>query len=97
MADGTITYDYPVIDECLSMMSKKAQEIQSQADDLESDVKKIMIDWKGSTAEAYNRIANDLQQDLIANRGNLDNLQKTLQASAANMQDADSRGARAVG
>jgi WXG100 family type VII secretion target len=94
MADGTITYDYGVIDECLEMMKKKAQEIQGQADDLADDVKRIMVDWKGTTADAYNSLASDLDQDLVANRENLDNLQKTFHESAQAMQQADSKGSQ---
>lgn len=77
MTDDTITYDYAAIDQCLSMMSKKAQEIQTQTDNLESDVKKIMVDWEGATAQSYDRLANDLRNDLTQNRENLDNLNKT--------------------
>ncbi|MFD2419612.1 WXG100 family type VII secretion target [Amycolatopsis pigmentata] len=97
MADGTITYDYNVIEECLSMMSKKASDIQSQADELESDVKRIMVDWHGSTADAYNQLASDLDKDLVQNRQNLENLARALQNASENMQQQDSHGAAQIG
>ncbi|GHF44813.1 WXG100 family type VII secretion target [Amycolatopsis bartoniae] len=93
MSSDLIKYDYPVIEECLSMMSKKAQEIQSQTDDLGNDVKRIMVDWQGSTADSYNQIANDLRSDLEQNRANLDNLNSALHQAANDMQDQDKRGA----
>jgi WXG100 family type VII secretion target len=94
MADGTITYDYGVIEECVSMMVNKANEIENQAGELESDVKRIMVDWQGSTADAYNQLANDLRSDIESNKGNLDNLRKSLAEAAQNMQEADSSGSR---
>jgi WXG100 family type VII secretion target len=97
MSDGTITYDYDVLEECLAMMSSKAQAIQDQADGLESDVKRIMVDWTGSTADAYQQLATDLDNDLIANRGNLDTLTKTLQGAADAMQQQDKSGAGGMG
>lgn len=93
MADDTIVYDYPVIDQCLSMMAKKAEEIQQQTDDLEADVKRIMVDWEGSTAQAYDQLCSDLRNDLLANRSNLDNLNKAFDQAAQEMQSQDSRGA----
>jgi WXG100 family type VII secretion target len=94
MADGTITYDYGVIDECVSMMVNKANEIENQAGELESDVKRIMVEWQGSTADAYNQLANDLRSDIESNKSNLDNLRKSLAEAAQNMQQADSSGSR---
>lgn len=97
MADGTITYDYGVIDTCLSMMANKAAEIQNQTDDLASDVKRIMVDWHGSTADAYDALATDLGNDLTQNRENLVNLKNALGQGADDMREQDGRGASAVG
>ncbi|MDQ7810870.1 WXG100 family type VII secretion target [Amycolatopsis sp. A133] len=96
MSDGTITYDYPVIEECISMMVSKANEIENQAGDLESDVKRIMVDWKGTTADAYNQLANDLRSDIEANKSNLDSLRKSLEDAAERMKQADSSGAKGM-
>ncbi|TVT62508.1 WXG100 family type VII secretion target [Amycolatopsis rhizosphaerae] len=93
MSSDLIKYDYPVIEECISMMSKKAQEIQQQTDELENDVKRIMQDWQGSTAESYNALANDMKNDLEQNRANLDNLNSALHRAADDMQQQDKRGA----
>ncbi|SDY07243.1 WXG100 family type VII secretion target [Amycolatopsis xylanica] len=97
MADGTITYDYNVIDTCLSMMANKASEIQSQTDDLVADVKRIMGEWHGSTADAYEALSTDLSNDLTQNRENLVNLKNALGQGADDMRDQDARGAGAVG
>ncbi|MEV7044733.1 WXG100 family type VII secretion target [Amycolatopsis sp. NPDC051061] len=96
MSDGTITYDYGVIEECVSMMLNKANEIENQAGELESDVKRIMVDWQGSTADAYNQLANDLRSDIEANKSNLDNLRKSLSEASERMQHADASGARGM-
>ncbi|WIX98219.1 WXG100 family type VII secretion target [Amycolatopsis mongoliensis] len=96
MSDGTITYDYGVIEECVSMMLNKANEIENQSGELESDVKRIMVDWKGSTADAYNQLANDLRSDIEANKSNLDNLRKSLEEAAERMQHADASGAKGM-
>ncbi|QKV73997.1 WXG100 family type VII secretion target [Amycolatopsis sp. Hca4] len=96
MSDGTITYDYPVIEECISMMVSKANAIENQASDLEGDVKRIMVDWKGTTADAYNQLANDLRSDIEANKANLDNLRKSLTDAAERMKQADASGAKGM-
>jgi WXG100 family type VII secretion target len=93
VTEDLIKYDYTAIENCISMMSNKAREIQTQTDELENDVKKIMLDWQGSTADAYNSLANDLRNDLIQNRQNLDNLNRALHNSADNMQQQDKRSA----
>jgi len=96
VADGTITYDYNVIEECVQMMSKKATEIEEQTNGLEDDVKRIMLDWEGSTAEAYNSLANDLRNDLNSNRDNLNNLNRALAEAADRMKQQDRHGASSV-
>lgn len=94
MSDGTITYDYDVLEQCVSMMKSKAEEIQNQTDELVGQVKTIMVDWKGATADAYNNLANDLAKDLAANKQNLENLRAALSDGAGGMQYTDSRGAK---
>ncbi|GAA1027416.1 MULTISPECIES: WXG100 family type VII secretion target [Amycolatopsis] len=95
-ADDTITYDYTTLETCVDMMSRKASEIQAQTDELEADVKKIMVDWKGSTADAYNQLCDNLRGSLHANVGNLQNLRGKLEAGAAAMQQQDSRGGKGL-
>jgi WXG100 family type VII secretion target len=92
----TIKYDYAVIEECVSMMNKKAGEIEAQTDGLRDDVKRIMVDWQGATAERYDQVAMDLHKDLEQNKANLDNLNKTLQEAAEKMQQQDRAGAGKV-
>ncbi|WP_410604738.1 WXG100 family type VII secretion target [Amycolatopsis sp. lyj-90] len=94
MSDGTITYDYNVIDECLAMMIAKANDIEGEAGALAADVKRIMVDWKGTTATAYDQLANDLRSDIEANKSNLDNLRKSFKDASDNMQAADASGAK---
>lgn len=94
--DGSIKYDYKAIDDCLVMMTNKARDIEGLTTDLENDVKRIMQEWEGSTADSYNSLANDLRSDLIANRENLDNLNKTFDTAAENMRRRDQQGANNV-
>lgn len=94
MAD--ILYDYPVIEQCIDMMKVKADEIIGQTDDLEKDVKRIMVDWKGSTAEAYNQLCADLESDLRQNVDNLNNLKMAVHSAAEAMKRQDQQGAGGV-
>lgn len=96
MSDGTITYDYPVIEQCLEKMTSKAQQIEQQTTDLESDVKRIMVDWHGSTADAYDSLSKDLANDLTQNVSNLQNLRRNLNDSAERMKSQDAKGGQAL-
>ncbi|AGM08008.1 WXG100 family type VII secretion target [Amycolatopsis keratiniphila] len=96
MSDGTILYDYPVIEQCISMMMKKANEIDNQATALSSDVKTIMVGWKGETANAYEQRSTNLQQGLDTHRQNLLNLRKSLSDAAERMANADKSGGRSI-
>ncbi|RSN39929.1 WXG100 family type VII secretion target [Amycolatopsis sp. WAC 04197] len=91
-----ITYDYDVIDQCLTMMKNKALEIEGQTTDLENDVKRIMVGWMGSTAEAYDAKCQRMKGNLITSREQLDSLRSALQAGAQGMQEQDARGARGL-
>lgn len=96
MSDGTIKYDYEVIDECLSLMKNKASQIEAQAGDLESQVKQIMVDWTGQTADAYNQLAQDLKADIDTSKDSLDRLHSALETAAHGMQQADASGAKTM-
>ncbi|GAB3746651.1 hypothetical protein GCM10027598_85150 [Amycolatopsis oliviviridis] len=91
-----ITYDYEVIDQCLTMMKNKATEIEGQTTDLENDVKRIMVGWQGTTADAYDAKCQGLRGNLITSREQLDSLRVALQAGAEGMRDQDARGARGL-
>ncbi|EME65697.1 WXG100 family type VII secretion target [Amycolatopsis decaplanina] len=96
MADGSIVYDYPVIEQCVSMMMKKADEIDNQATTLGSQVKAIMVDWVGETATAYEQRSLNLQSGLDVHRSNLLNLRTRLQDAAERMAQADRGGAKGI-
>ncbi|MFD9698004.1 WXG100 family type VII secretion target [Lentzea sp. NPDC059081] len=91
-----ITYDYTVIDECVSAMARKAEEILRQTNDMRSQVQSAMVEWKGSTADSYNTIANDLANDLQQNHDNLGLLKTALVNAAERMQQQDSSGAKSI-
>jgi ESAT-6 family protein len=91
-----ITYDYPVIEQCIEMMKNKAEAIIAQTDDLENDVKRIMVDWKGSTADAYNQLCSDLESDLRQNVDNLNSLKTAVHGAAEAMKQQDGKGAGGV-
>jgi WXG100 family type VII secretion target len=92
-----IKYDYPVIEYCVDTMKKKAEEIIGQTDNLENDVKRIMVDWQGSTADAYSQLCADLESDLRQNADNLNSLKTALHGAAEAMKQQDGRGAGKVG
>jgi ESAT-6 family protein len=91
-----ITYDYPVIEQCIDMMKQKAEEVSAQTEDLEKDVKRIMVDWKGDTATAYDRLCSDLASDLRQNVDNLNSLKTAVHTAAEAMKQQDSHGAGGV-
>lgn len=97
MSDGTITYDYAAIEDCLTMMLDNAEGIMQQADALETSVKTIMTDWQGSTADAYQQLATDLDKDLVAQSDFLKSLKMKFEAAAEAMQNADKGGAGGMG
>lgn len=92
----TIHYDYNAIEECVQTMRRYAQDIQTTTDNLENDVKRIMEDWTGTTAQAYDGFCSDLHNDLQQNIENLERLDKSLEKSAGDMQDQDGRSAKTV-
>jgi len=96
MADGSIAYDYPVIEQCVAMMRKKADEIDNQATTLGSQVKAIMADWSGDTATAYEERSTNLQKGLDEHRFNLGNLRTQLELGAERMKEADRGGAKGI-
>jgi WXG100 family type VII secretion target len=91
-----ITYDYPAIEQALDMMTKKATEIANQADEQQTQVKQILTGWTGSTADAYDVLCNDLESDLHANVGILNNLKTTFSNGAEEMQRQDRSGGNNV-
>ena len=94
MAD--IKYDYAVIEQCIDMMKNKAEEVIAQTDSLENDVKRIMADWHGTTADAYSQLCSDLERDLRQNADNLNTLKTAVHQAADAMRQQDSRGASGV-
>jgi WXG100 family type VII secretion target len=90
--DGTIHYDYDLIDHCLVRMDQEAKKIQGEIDELVGQVKAIMVDWEGSTATAYEQLSTDLSRDLTEHRQNLDNLNRTLDDAAEKMRQKDKSG-----
>ena len=91
-----ITYDYAAIDEAIDMMTKKATEIANQTDEQQQQVKAIMGNWTGSTAEAYNKLCDDLEADLRANVEILNNLKATFGQGADDMKQQDAKGGQHV-
>ncbi|MFL6119486.1 WXG100 family type VII secretion target [Actinophytocola sp.] len=91
-----ITYDYQAIDEAIDMMAKKATEIANQTDEQQQQVKQIMGNWTGSTADAYNKLCDDLEADLRANVDILTNLKTTFGQGADDMRQQDAKGGQNV-
>jgi WXG100 family type VII secretion target len=91
-----ITYDYAAIDEAIDMMSKKATEIANQTDEQQKQVQAIMGNWTGSTADAYNKLCDDLEADLRANVEILNNLKTTFGQGADEMKHQDAKGGQNV-
>jgi WXG100 family type VII secretion target len=92
-----ITYDYDAIEQVIEMMTKKATEIANQTDEQQQQVKQIMQGWQGSTADAYNKLCDDLEKDLQANVDILNQLKTTFQSGAEEMQMQDRKGGDNVG
>ncbi|GAA5151903.1 MULTISPECIES: WXG100 family type VII secretion target [Amycolatopsis] len=96
MADGLITYDYTVIENCIGVMKRKVQEIEQQTQDLQHQVQTLMGTWEGSTASTYNNTANDLRAELERSNQNLDLTKTALQNGSDGMKSTDSRGSKSL-
>ena len=91
-----ITYDYPVISEAIGMMTKKADEIIQQVEIQRKSVQAALGNWTGSTADAYNKLCNDLENDLRANVDILNNLRDTMKNGADEMDITDKNGGKHI-
>ncbi|MEV0679413.1 WXG100 family type VII secretion target [Actinosynnema sp. NPDC050436] len=87
--DDTITYNYKAIDACVDAMQNKVTLIMGTTDDFTADVRKIMGDWQGETANSYDRLSRDLHQDLVEHSQRLVELKSRLYQAADEMQRQD--------
>ncbi|ALG10360.1 WXG100 family type VII secretion target [Kibdelosporangium phytohabitans] len=95
--DDTITYDYTTLEYCVEEMRKAAQWIVEQTDAMQADVKKILVGWTGDTADAYDRLCDDLEGDLTVNANDLTSLEKKMEDVIHKFQLQDKNSARSFG
>ncbi|EWC61853.1 hypothetical protein UO65_2912 [Actinokineospora spheciospongiae] len=90
MANDQTLYDYDVIEACVTLMKNKANEIAGDVQGLQGDVRTIMVDWEGTSAQAYESLSTDLVNDLHRHNDYLEQLKVKLEAAASGMQGSDS-------
>ncbi|PWW63304.1 WXG100 family type VII secretion target [Actinokineospora spheciospongiae] len=90
MANDQVLYDYDVIEQCVTLMKNKANEIAGDVKELQTDVKNIMVNWEGTSAQAYESLSTDLVADLGKHNDYLEQLKVKLEAAASGMQGSDS-------
>lgn len=91
-----ITYDYAVLDEAISMMTAKAEQIRQLTDDQQKSAMQTLVDWKGASADAYNKLCDDLEADLKANIDILNNLKQKMHQGVEEMQLTDTQGGKHI-
>ncbi|GAA1981846.1 WXG100 family type VII secretion target [Amycolatopsis minnesotensis] len=91
-----IKYDYAVLDDMINAMKAQAQRIIEKTEEQRNNVKQIMGEWEGSTAQAYNSLCDDLEKDLQANADILEQLRAKMHSGVNEMQTADQNGAKHV-
>ncbi|MDT8912071.1 WXG100 family type VII secretion target [Amycolatopsis sp. PS_44_ISF1] len=96
MSDGTIKYDYEKLDAAFQELTKISNFIETTLDEQRSNVQKIMADWHGSTAEAYNSLCSDLDGDMKSNLETLGMLKNAAHEGSQRMQEADAKGGKQV-
>lgn len=93
--DGTIVYNFEDLDWCVEQMKRATREIQGETSEFAADVKKILQDWTGDTAQVgYQTEANELRRKLEECIANLDMMASNVKAGASNMMEADRNGAK---
>ncbi|ONI87841.1 hypothetical protein ALI144C_07820 [Actinosynnema sp. ALI-1.44] len=95
--DDTITYDYTTLEYCVEEMRKAAEWIAQQTDEMQQSVKKVMTGWAGDTADAYDRLSNDLENDLRGNANDLTTLEKKMEDVIQRFQLQDKTSAKSFG
>jgi WXG100 family type VII secretion target len=97
MTNDNKVYDYGVLEDCVSMLSQKANEIESHAQDLDNARNQLLPNWTGSAADNYATLAGEMNKNLGAQRDFISRLQQTVNSSASAMQEADRSGAKRIG
>lgn len=92
-----ITYDYQALEQLVDEMESIASEINTRVEEQRQQVKQIMNDWHGSTADNYNSLCNELEAQMAESLTTLRQFKVTVATSAQNMQDADNKGGAMVG
>ncbi|ANN15909.1 hypothetical protein SD37_09805 [Amycolatopsis orientalis] len=96
MADDAIKYDYEKLELAFEELVKIVAQVEQTLDDQRSQVRSVMADWHGNTADAYQSLCNDLDKDMDGNLESLLVLKKTAHEGAARMQQADADGSKRV-
>ena len=91
-----ITYDYAVLDDAIGQMTARANQIIQQVEDQRKSVQQVLGNWTGSTADAYNKLCDDLEKDLHANVDILNNLRDAMRNGADEMDITDKNGGKHI-
>ncbi|NWJ73948.1 WXG100 family type VII secretion target [Pseudonocardia sp. ICBG1122] len=91
---GTVTYDYPAIQQCVDKMRSFVQQVEAHGEELTGRTKALMAGhWVGVSAEDYDQRSTNMRTQLDGIQQALTGLHGKVSDGAQEMQDADRRGA----
>jgi WXG100 family type VII secretion target len=87
--DGTIQYQYAILTDGVDQMLTTNGNIAAQVQDLTQQTAKILTDWTGSAATAYNASANRIANDLTTSNDTLRSTANSVNTGQENMNSKD--------
>ncbi|GAA4531774.1 WXG100 family type VII secretion target [Amycolatopsis samaneae] len=95
MSDA-IKYDYQKLDEAFTSLTKIAEFIDTTLDEQRKQVHAVMADWHGDTADAYDSLSTDLDNDMKQYMATLAALKNAAHTGATTMQETDAQGKKSL-
>jgi WXG100 family type VII secretion target len=97
VSNGNTVYDYGVIEQCNRLITQKVNEMQGTAEELTTDVKRLVEQtWGGQAAGQYEVAADQIRTDLEDRKNTLVALGDRLRTGSENMQETDRKGGRDI-
>jgi len=97
VGNDLINYQYSAIADGVRQMQQVNQNIQQQVQDLQAQVKALLSDFAGTSAQSYDTCANKISSDLTQSNEQLATLSRQVNSGSENMHSADASQARRFG
>jgi WXG100 family type VII secretion target len=88
-SDGIIQYQYDILAEGVDQMQTINSKIRGQVADLTAQTAKILTDWTGSAASAYDSAAKRISNDLTDSNNTLLATAQSVNTGTENMGQKD--------